>query len=586
MKEYLSFLTKPFVPRGVRAVPPRRAAPAKSGPRSKPPTRASGPGSRALPELERIGSAADIEPIRSIFTGTGGQYELQDAIRKHLIAVVHESGHASVLVDSESYYEIEAHLDSVRARLRTANIRVQRTGFATPSLIAALYQSERGRASNSDDTASYDEAKLFDEFIRYGESIGASDLHAVVQGQTGKIRYRVNGVMEMMRGPTNGVFTAVQVSGALGYGYNKLMGDRTNSHSSFNVDEMQSVMIPCTIDDAQLNLRWQSARGYDGFTVYIRYLRENQNFPADKFEDFGYSEDQAGVFAQVGNTRKGMILICGETNSGKSTTTEHFIKTLPNRDKLNIILVEDPTEKRIEGSSLQISLQRKMNDATQKIKYDQVKAVLVRSDPDLVGVGEIRDVESGACARAVMESGHQVIATSHLPGIMDAFIRLASPEIGFPMDTLTRKRFWSLLVVQSLVPTLCDCSEHEIADVTIPEITNYIRERFRIDTSKMRTLKEGGCPRCGHRGTKGQTLVAEVYQPSRKFLEAMRKGDDYGAEAEWRSNSDGLFDTPRMAGKTLFEHALYKAFMGLIDPREVERFELLDQFEIFKVGVR
>ncbi len=131
---------------------------------------------------------------------------------------------------------------------------------------------------------------------------------------------------------------------------------------------------------------------------------------------------------------------------------------------------------------------------------------------------------------------------------------------------------------QSLVPKLCSCAEH--ADDTIPHITGFIRERFHIDTSKMRTKREGGCEKCGGRGTKGLTVVAEMYQPSRQFLMHMRNNDEYQAERAWRSESDGRFDSPNMRGKTVFEHALYKAHLGIIDPRQVETFELLDQYEI------
>jgi type II secretory ATPase GspE/PulE/Tfp pilus assembly ATPase PilB-like protein len=149
------------------------------------------------------------------------------------------------------------------------------------------------------------------------------------------------------------------------------------------------------------------------------------------------------------------------------------------------------------------------------------------------------------------------------------------------MQTLTTRKFWSLLAYQALVPKLCpECCEP--ADRTIPNLTAFIRQRFHIDTSAVRTRRMGGCAACRGRGVRGVTVVAEMMQPTRPFLRLMREGRDFEAEAAWRSASDGRFDSPHMRGKTVFEHALYKAYCGMIDPRTVETFELFDQFEIIR----
>ncbi len=534
-----------------------------------------------LPNWTRVQSVAELPAIHRIYTATKADFEVPESLRAVLVVTGHEGGTASILIDPASYRQASMHVDSLRERLRKAQIRVVKSAFADRDLIAAIYKTEHHEALVDDiATSSSEESRLFDTFIRYGIENGATDLHVIVKGQHGVVKYRIDGEMEVMKGPTKGVYTREQLHGAFGYAYNKLMADRTGSHSSFTSEDYQSCMIPYRVGEKAMNLRWQSSRGFEGFTVYIRFLMKDKTFKADRFQDFGYEDDQAEMFARVARTRKGMILIVGETNSGKSTALTHYIETLPGRDKLNIIMVEDPTEKAVDGTSLQISLQRTLSAESEKTPFREVQGVLMRSDPCIIAQGEIRDIDSGTCAKTLLESGHQVLATSHAPGVMDAFVRLASSEIGFSMETLTRPRFWSLVVAQSLVPKLCSCSRDQRADETIPHITAFIRERFQIDTSNMRTKKEGGCSLCGGRGTKGLTVVAEMYQPTRNFLQAMRGNDDYGAERIWRSESDKRFDSPNMRGKTMFEHALYKAYTGLIDPRQVETFELFDQYEI------
>lgn len=563
-----------------------QSAPVQKAPASKPkganpqPTRAQAQASaKPLPNWERVESVAALPAIRRIYTAQKGEFELSESLRAVLVATGHEGGTACVLIDPASFRQHAVHVDSLRERLRKAQINVVKTAFAGKELIAAIYQTEQQEALADDgaSTAS-EEARLFQEFIRYGLDNDATDVHFIVKGQHGLVKYRVDGEMEVMKGPTNGVFTREQILGAVGRAYNKMMADRTGSHSQFTSDDFQSCMIPYRDGNRHMNLRYQSSRGFEGFTVFVRYLLKEKTFKAETFQDFGYSDDQAEMYAQVGRTRKGMILICGETNSGKSTALTHYIETLPGRDSLNIIMVEDPTEKEVEGTELQISLQRTLSAESEKTPYTEVQAVLMRSDPDIIAQGEIRDIDSGTCANTLLETGHQVLATLHAAGIMEAFPRLTGSQIGFSPQTITRPRFWSLIVYQSLVPKLCSCAEH--ADDTIPHITGFIRERFHIETSKMRTKREGGCEKCGGRGTKGLTVVAEMYQPSRQFLMHMRNNDEYQAERAWRSESDGRFDSPNMRGKTVFEHALYKAYLGIIDPRQVETFELLDQYEI------
>lgn len=540
---------------------------------------------KALPNWTRVQSVAELPAIHRIYTAAKAEFEVAESLRGVLVVTGHEGATASILIDPASYRQASMHVDSLRERLRKAQIRVVKSAFADRDLIAAIYKTEHHEQLVQDiATSSSEESRLFDTFIRYGIENGATDLHVIVKGQHGVVKYRVDGEMEVMKGPTKGVYTREQLHGAFGYAYNKLMADRTGSHSSFTSEDFQSCMIPYRVGEKAMNLRWQSSRGFEGFTVYIRFLMKDKTFKADRFQDFGYEDDQAEMFARVGRTRKGMILIVGETNSGKSTALTHYIETLPGRDKLNIIMVEDPTEKPVDGTSLQISLQRTLSVESDKTPFREVQGVLMRSDPCIIAQGEIRDIDSGTCAKTLLESGHQVLATSHAPGVMDAFVRLTSSEIGFSMETLTRPRFWSLVVAQALVPKLCSCSSDQHADETIPHIAAFIRERFRIDTSNMRTKKEGGCPLCSGRGTKGLTVVAEMYQPTRNFLQAMRDNDDYAAERIWRSESDKRFDSPNMRGKTMFEHALYKAFTGLIDPRHVETFELFDQYEIMFEG--
>ncbi|CCD28933.1 putative Type II secretion system protein E [Candidatus Glomeribacter gigasporarum BEG34] len=537
----------------------------------------------SLPAWDTVHSIADLPTIRTIYTAEKAEFALSAALRAVLIAIGSDCGEAWLLVDAASFARHAIHLDSLRTRLHNARIPVVKTVFASRALIAEIYKTEHPDANEAGKIP--EEGQLFEALIRYGLEHQATDIHCIVKGQRAVVKYRIDAEMERMRGPTDGVYTREQIRGALGYAYNTLVAEKTNSHAQFTPDQFQSCMIPYRLDDKVLNLRWQSSRGFcrqgSAFTVFIRYLYGEQTLPIEKFQDLGYSDDQAELFSRIGVNRKGLVLICGITNSGKSTTLSFYVETLPGRERLNIITVEDPAEREIEAAALQISLQRTLALDAERTPFSEIQGVLVRSDPDVIMQGEIRDVASGVCAQTLLQTGHQVLATTHAMGVMEAFARLSSSEIGFSMQTLTARKFWSLLVYQALVPKLCPaCCEP--ADQTLPNITAFIRQRFHIDTSAMRTRCMGGCGACGGRGVRGVTVVAEMMQPTRSFLMLMREGRDFEAEAAWRSASDSRFDSPHMRGKTVFEHALYKAGCGLIDPRTVETFELFDQFEIIR----
>jgi type II secretory ATPase GspE/PulE/Tfp pilus assembly ATPase PilB-like protein len=538
---------------------------------------------RKLPDLPRIESVAGLPSVRYIHTAKGAVCEQPDAVRATLIAVGEDARTATILIDPAFYHQNVVHLDALRAKLRNGDVSIVKTAFAPKDLIASLYRTEI-RDAGTEGGENSEEAKLFDQFIRYGLDNGATDVHFVVKGQSAIVKYRIDSELEPMRGPHGGVFTREQLRGAIAYGYNRLMGVKTNSHSAFNIEVAQSCMIPYWTNQKLVNLRYQSGRGFaeDGggaFTVYIRFIDSENSVAAQRFQDLGYADDQAAMLARAAVNRKGLVLVAGITGSGKSTSLTFYVETMPDVNRLNVITVEDPVEKVIKAASLQISLQRSLNSDSGKMSFKEVQGIIVRADPDVIFQGEIRDEASGVCAQTLLQTGHQVLATLHTEGIMGISSRMTSSEIGFSMHTITQPKFWSLMVYQALLAKVCrHCAGS--ADETMPTMTAFIRERFRIDTSNMKTRRPGGCPHCNHRGVKGMTVAAEIYRPTRLFLQHLRNGDDYAAEVEWRGTSDGQFDSPDMTGKTVFEHALYKAYCGVIDVQTLESIELIEHYEL------
>lgn len=526
-----------------------------------------------------IDSAAELPKYRNVLTVAGAKNELVESMRKHLVAISTSQTTAWIIAEKRFMEspQTKLHVSSLRERLKHNGFAVDRTAVATKELIAAVYYSASGLSDDGNaDSVFEEEGKLFHEFIIYGVSVRASDVHFELRGQQACVRYRVDGRLEPMRNEQRGVYLHDQLHDAISFAYNKLVSKRTNSHAAFSSEVDQTCMIPYEVNGKHINLRWQSLKAHEGFDVILRFLHEEEVIKVERFQDLGYSDDQSAMLELGTRSARGLMLISGITGSGKTTTLKTSLEKIPERGQKKIITVEDPVEYTQQGLT-QISIQRQVGD-DKDTSFKAVQAKLMRSDPDTLMLGEIRDQQTGEAVQVFVETGHQVMATTHADSVFTVFSRLTSHAIGMSLHALTTPRFWSLIVYQALVPKLCEECRIPAEDV-IPETLEVIRDGYEIDTSGMYCRNLDGCRKCNHRGTKGSTVVAEMMQPSRSMLKAIRQQDEYSAEVEWRSASDRKFDTPIMRGKTVFEHALYKAYQGVIDPRNVEQFDTFERFE-------
>jgi type II secretory ATPase GspE/PulE/Tfp pilus assembly ATPase PilB-like protein len=257
---------------------------------------------------------------------------------------------------------------------------------------------------------------------------------------------------------------------------------------------------------------------------------------------------------------------------------------LPGLAHKAIYTVEDPIEYEIAGAH-QIEVLRDIgNDDETRRRYAEVMRALMRSDPDGVMLGEIRDKLTALFALQIAETGHLAMGTVHAHLISNIIPRLTNDQIGISRQALTGPNIINLLVYQALVPTLCRrCAlatpDALRLDADVREIDEVLRRRFRLPTATLRWTRPGGCRDCDGRGTRGKTIVAEMLQPDRTWLRHVRDNDDDAALQHFRSSSDRAFDSPDMSGKTVFEHALYKALRGEIDVRNCEEFDGFERFE-------
>lgn len=301
--------------------------------------------------------------------------------------------------------------------------------------------------------------------------------------------------------------------------------------------------------------------------------------------DAGYAASHLKVLRQAARSGKGLVLIGGVTGSGKSTTLKLFIEGLPGLEHLAVYTIEDPVEQEIRGAH-QIEVLRNLADEGEtRLRYAQAMKAILRGDPDACSVGEIRDELTASFGMQLSLTGHLAMATVHAHLLENMVARLTNKEIGLDRQSLCGHKVIQLLLYQSLVPLLCSycalpADQAAEQDPEVAELLPLLRKKFGVSTAPLSFKRKGGCKHCRGLGTRGRTLVAEMLQPDRSWLQRVRAGDDDAAMRHYRSQSDRNLQSPDMTGKTIFEHAFWKALQGWVDPRVCLEFDSFEQFEL------
>lgn len=429
---------------------------------------------------------------------------------------------------------------------------------------------------------------LFEHWLRCAVEERATDLHIQVINNKAEVKLRIDGELSLLNDESGGIYTSVRAERAVAWAFNNASHRGSNSNSQFTVGENLYCMIEAReVLGRRVSLRFQSIRGAGGVKVVCRLLDVSDDLPTLSYEQLGYEFNQIEALKRAARLPSGFVLFAGITGSGKTTSLKTFIETHPDNGKDAFYSVEDPVEYPLKGVH-QIPVQRDLSDkAGSAIKFSEVIAALMRADPGCVLMGEIRDEATAASGQQIVETGHMACATVHAHLISGIIPRLTDSEIGMSRYVLTNPHMLSLLCYQALVPRLCTVCRVPLADYDpvhadyseVKEAAEAFERYLDCDSSGLLIRRPGGCPDCRNRGTRGLTVVAELFVPDREWLELIRDRKDQQAIDHYRSFSDRNLGSQNMTGKTVFEHSVSKAMRGIIDPRICARFENFDLYE-------
>jgi type II secretory ATPase GspE/PulE/Tfp pilus assembly ATPase PilB-like protein len=546
----------------------------------------------ALPSgLPRLVSVDSLPAFKRILCEAGPDAALRitASARSQFVAVDIQAG-VAIVIATQAFHQTSLYATYLKDLAR-ADIAVREEMVATEEVIADIYARDKNRAAASVVPESSRAIGTFRDVMEAANGYGSSDVHWEYRdfADEVEVRFRVNGDLYTYRN-----MPKTLVVRALSAAYQDLVQRNTNSGETFQPSAPQSAMIPLVAHKDMLNIRWQSQSLVGGFDVALRLLDGNfRNYKVLLPKDMGLETSQLEIIEALGNVSGGVTVLTGETGSGKTTLLRALSYLLASRELRKQFAVNEPSEYPQPWLS-DISIQRRPDETDEEAnrKVAEVIRSLMRMDPDDLTVGEIRDhVIAGLVAELAL-TGHPVRTTLHADSGIGAVMRLAGGRLKVPMDELASEKFLNAVGNQKLIPLLCPHCKVPAKDVMPIAPLELLQKKFGLDTSAMACRNEGGCEHCRlpglltrdgkvAAGTKGQTLAMELFRPSAEFLEHVARRDWRGAERAWRAERTTGFGDSDMTGKTIYEHALYKASQGIIDPRFID--EKMRTFASYRV---
>ena len=323
--------------------------------------------------------------------------------------------------------------------------------------------------------------KLVNQIVGQAVELGASDVHMAPDGHEVRVRVRVDGILQdittVPRRMAAGVVSRVKIMAELDISERRLPQDGR---------------VSLTVDGRHIDLRVVTLPSVHGESIVMRIL--DKDSVVMKLEKLGMADAERERFERAFHETHGAVLVTGPTGSGKSTTLYAALLALNTPEK-NIITVEDPVEYQIAGlTQVQVSSKAGLTFAT------GLRA-MVRADPDIIMVGEIRDRETAQIAVESALTGHLVLSTLHTNDAPSAITRLT--EMG--IEPFLVASALDCVLAQRLARMLCsNCKQRTIVPAEVLRENGY---KALVD---LEAYEPNGCRRCAGTGYRGRLGIYEV----------------------------------------------------------------------------
>ncbi|WP_395407825.1 GspE/PulE family protein [Pseudoduganella sp. UC29_106] len=407
------------------------------------------------------------------------------------------------------------------------------------SIDGILHEIETGEVNYQSFDATSDEyshpmVRLIDALLADAVQNAASDIHFEPENSFLRIRYRIDGILRQIR--------------SLHKSYWPAMAVRLKVISNMNIAETrapQDGRISIKFSGRQIDFRASAQPTTHGENFVLRVLDRQKGIVP--LEQLGLSEHDLDVLKLMIARPDGLILVTGPTGSGKTTTLYSILSHI-NTESVNIMTLEDPVE-----YPMNMIRQTSVNESAKLGFADGIRSMM-RQDPDVILVGEIRDKETADMALAAAMTGHQVYSTLHTNSAVGSISRLL--DIGVVADVLAGNIIG--IIAQRLVRKLCmHCREAHTADPLERRLLG-----LHPDAPDATIYRAVGCDRCAHQGYKGRMAIMELLKMNADIDELVAR----------RASLRELRNAARGAGFTsLVDDGMRRVLEGVTTLEEVSR---------------
>lgn len=508
-----------------------------------------------------ITSAEQIPQHTANLVRKGGAIALRDEDRRMVAAL--DLGAKQVLLLWAGESISDPLLQGVRQRVLALEYAVLGVREASTEVIALLSEDSSDRES-TDALEQTDVLKLLDQILSEAARLRASDVHFQQRRRHCDVVFRINGELTKHRQVT--AEEGLQLARAA---YSKADVDSRRGKPTFNPRSYQDASLTRALsvngEFQETKLRWGSGPVWpDAFDVSLRLL--NGSGRVSTMDSLGLRADQIDALMTALKAPSGVIVLCGTTGAGKTTTlaslAEMWLRRHGGRRLLRTI--EDPPENEIPMAR-QMPVSR--SDRGEEEGFHTAMRAVLRMDPDALLLGEVRDAVTADLLQQAVQTGHKVLTSVHAPSCFAALARFTT--LGISRDYLASDGFINAIVHQYLVSTLCPhCS------VPLAQSNGYVERDTMEDIELLLAgnlehvrVRGAGCQHCTE-GHKGRKAVATILMPDGRMLDMIRRGSDAEAREYWRSGRMPL--SGKTQATSAVQHAAGLIQAGELCPNEAE----------------
>lgn len=504
-------------------------------------------------------SIDDLPLISEVLSVPNGELPLSQRQRQWM-AVVRTKTKRQVIILATPEARQSPDFKELTDRCRVKKFDLGGAVLVDEGLLRIVYSRQEEAAQDKNKESDSDVLVWFKKVFREANGNGASDIHIISGRNETYIKNRIYGEIHQV-GTEDPNFVRMAAKSI----YDTL-ADPDSKEPTHDLRRPQDASIMYSDNGEEFKLRYAHAPVTpSGFHLVFRILPVGRKEKAVPFRKLGMLEAQEKALLDMLADPLGLIVVAGETGSGKSTSLANMLRFVieDSEGKITVVTVEDPPEYEIDGA-IQNPV---VNSDDLKIKGINPFALMVRSamrrDPNYLLIGETRDVDTAEAAVHATRSGHKVLTSLHASSAFGIIPRLEGLHIS--RDTMTAPDFLSGLVYQRLVPILCpDCQQEfeQHKDALPREQLDRILRIEDIDPAKLR-LRGPGCdnPKC-RAGVVGRTACIEIVSMNDEMFRFIEQGQDRDCIRYWKE---------QVGGFTSLDSAVVKMCEGIVSPVDVER---------------